>query len=75
MSRSNLYKKCMCMTGKSPVDILQDVRIRNAIVLLENSSLTISEIAYSVGYSDPRYFSSRFRKLTSKSPTEYKSGQ
>ena len=70
ISRSNMYRKCLALTGKSPVDILQEVRIQNSIHLLKQTDLTISEIAYKVGYNDPRYFSNRFRKMTGVSPTE-----
>jgi len=69
-SRSQLYKKCMALTGKTPVDIIQEVRMQNALNLLKNTTLNISEIAYEVGYSDPKYFSSRFKKMIGKTPSE-----
>jgi len=69
-SRSQLYKKCLALTGKTPVDIIQEVRMQNALNLLKNTTLNISEIAYEVGYSDPKYFSGRFKKMIGKTPSE-----
>lgn len=70
MSRANLYRKCIALTGKNPSDLLQEIRINNAIELLKNTDLSVSEIAYTVGYSDPRYFSTRFKTYTGKTPSE-----
>jgi YesN/AraC family two-component response regulator len=70
LSRSQLYKKCLVLTGKSPVDIVQEIRMQNALNLLKNTSLSVSDIAYSVGYSDPRYFSNRFKKMIGTTPSE-----
>ncbi|HOS83845.1 MAG TPA: two-component regulator propeller domain-containing protein [Bacteroidales bacterium] len=75
ISRSNMYRKCVALTGKTPVDILQEVRIQNSIHLLKQTDLTISEIAYKVGYNDPRYFSNRFKKMTGVSPSEIREKQ
>jgi len=75
LSRSQLYKKCLALTGKSPVDIVQEIRMQNALNLLKSTSLTISEIAYSVGYSDPRYFSNRFKKMIGATPSELRERQ
>ena len=75
LSRSQLYKKCLALTGKSPVDIVQEIRMQNAIHLIKSTSLNISEIAYSVGYSDPRYFSNRFKKMIGTTPTELREKQ
>jgi signal transduction histidine kinase/DNA-binding response OmpR family regulator len=70
LSRSQVYKKSIALTGKTPVDIIQEVRMQNALNLLKNTTLSISEIAYSVGYSDPRYFSARFKKMIGVIPSE-----
>jgi len=59
-------------TGKSPMQYLQQVRIENAQELLKTSNLSISEVAYSVGYPDNSYFSTVFRKAISLSPKEYR---
>lgn len=53
-------------------DYINLVRIKNAKVLLESSDLTVSEIAYTVGFSDSGYFSAVFKKAVGSSPREYK---
>lgn len=59
-------------TGKSPMQYLQQIRIDNAKELLKSTNLSISEVAYSVGYPDSSYFSALFRKQISLSPKEYR---
>ena len=59
-------------TGKTPMQYLQQVRIDNAKELLKTSNLSISEVAFSVGYPDSSYFSALFRKTISLSPKQYR---
>jgi len=59
-------------TGLSPQEFLLKYRMKMACVLLESSSLTIKEIATSVGYSDQLAFSRLFKKHMDISPTEYR---
>lgn len=56
-------------------EYINSVRIKNAKILLDSSELNVSEIAYSVGFSDSGYFSSVFKKTTGLSPLEYKKRQ
>lgn len=58
-------------TGETFTSALTKKRIEKAKVLLENTSKKTYEIAASVGYSDPHYFSSAFKKMTGMTPTEY----
>ncbi len=58
--------------GKTPMQYLQEVRIGQAQELLKKSNLTVSEIAFSVGYQDVSYFSGLFRRLNSVTPGEYR---
>ncbi|MFM7022813.1 MAG: response regulator [Flavobacteriales bacterium] len=69
MSRSSLYRKLHSITGKSPLDLLQMFRLQKAHDLLLHSSLNISEIAYTVGYTDPGYFSTRFKEFYNVAPS------
>ncbi|MCX6181930.1 MAG: response regulator [Bacteroidetes bacterium] len=69
MSKSTLYRKLKSITGKSAVDIIQEFRLQKAHTLLSNSSMNISEIAYSVGYTDPGYFSTRFKERFNIAPS------
>jgi len=75
ISRVHLYKKLLNLTGKSPVEFIRFVRLKKAADLLTNSSLTISEIAYQVGFSDPRYFSKQFKVEFNTLPTRFRDGK
>lgn len=68
----SLNRRFKQASGKSPIQYLQQVRIDNAKELLKTSNLSISEIAYSVGYPDNSYFSALFKKIMSLSPKEYR---
>jgi AraC-like DNA-binding protein len=71
-SRVHLYKKMSSITGKTPVEFIRLVRLKRAAQLLRESQLTVSEIAYQVGFTDPRYFSKIFKAEYSKLPSHYK---
>jgi signal transduction histidine kinase/ligand-binding sensor domain-containing protein/DNA-binding response OmpR family regulator len=71
ISRSQLYKKVKGLTGLSVSIFTRNIRLRKAAVLLKSNALTISEVAYQVGFSDPGYFTKCFREMYSKSPSEY----
>ncbi|WP_044220483.1 helix-turn-helix domain-containing protein [Flammeovirga pacifica] len=58
--------------GATVVEFIKKERLKKARGLLESSSYNISEIAYQVGYSDPKYFSKSFRKEYSTTPTQYR---
>lgn len=58
--------------GETFIDYLTHVRIRKAIELLRSTSLTASEIAYRIGYQNPRYFYSVFRKVVGQPPNEFR---
>ena len=66
---SKLFKQ---ETGENYVEYLSRVRIENAKKMLSDSESSIKEISYSVGFSDPNYFSRAFKKYEGVSPTEYK---
>jgi enediyne biosynthesis protein E4 len=56
MSRVHLYKKLQALTGKSPLEFIRNIRLQHAAQLLEKSQLTVSEVAYKVGFNNPKYF-------------------
>jgi len=72
MSRVNLYKKMLAITGKSPIEFIRIIRLKRSVQLLEKSQLSISEIAYEVGFNTPRYFSKYFKEEYKLTPSEYK---
>lgn len=51
---------------------LEDIRLRKARELLENSRMSIQEVALLVGYKDQNYFARSFRKVYGMSPREYR---
>ena len=70
LSRVQLYRKVKALTGKSPVEIVREMRLQRAHQLLSDSSLTISEIAYRVGFSSPSYFTKCYKDQFGTSPTK-----
>jgi len=62
MSRVALYKKLLSLTGKAPLDFIRTIRMKRAAQLLEKTQMTVSEIAYEVGFSNPKYFTKYFKK-------------
>jgi len=58
--------------GTTPMRYLTEQRLSRALILLEDQSMTIKEIACKVGYDDPLYFSRLFRKYSGKSPKQHR---
>jgi len=71
MSRPVLFRKTKMLTGLSVIDLIRNVRLKKAEMLLKQKKLSISEIAFTVGFSDPKYFSKSFRNQYGKPPTQY----
>lgn len=71
VSRSHLYRVFMSNVGQSPIDYLTHYRISEACSLLKNSTLSIAEIAVSVGFFDQFYFSRVFKKVKKVPPSKY----
>lgn len=62
LSRVQLYRKVKAMTGSSVVDLLRKARLAKARRLLEIRSMSVSEVAYEVGFSAPSYFTKCFKE-------------
>lgn len=58
--------------GKSFLELLTEIRVKNAEILLKNPKYKAYEVAIAVGFNDPKYFSQVFKKYTGKSPSDYK---
>ncbi len=71
MSRPVLYRKLKQMTDLSVIELINVLRLRKAAQLLANGDFTISQVAYHVGFSDPKYFGKSFKSYFGKSPSEY----
>lgn len=71
MSKSSLYRKIKSMTGLSPIEFIRNIRLKHACNMLKDKSNSISDVAYSVGFSDPKYFTSCFKSEFGVTPSEY----
>lgn len=71
VSRSLLYKKLTATIDQSANDFINSIRIKKAALLLLDGNQRVSEVAYQVGFNDPKYFSKSFKKYFGMSPTEY----
>lgn len=61
MSRGQLYKKIVSLTGNTPSEFIRAIRLKRSAQLLRSSQLNISEISYAVGFKDPKYFTKIFK--------------
>ena len=71
MSRVHLYKKLLQITGKTPIEFIRVIRLKRAAQLLRESQLHVSEIAYEVGFNNPKYFSRYFKEEFGVLPSAY----
>ncbi len=71
MGRTSMYNKIKGLTGKSPVELIQDFRMEKATYYLKSGQYSVSETSYKVGFSDPGYFSRSFKKHFGISPADY----
>jgi signal transduction histidine kinase/DNA-binding response OmpR family regulator/streptogramin lyase len=71
MSQKTFYRKFKSLTGLTPVEFVRDMRMQRAKQLLDGGGNNISEVAYNVGFSNPKYFSTCFREKYHVSPSEY----
>ncbi|MBQ7420964.1 MAG: response regulator, partial [Prevotella sp.] len=72
LGRTVFYGKLKSIVGMTPVDFLKHIRIQRAEQLVANSDENFSQIAYAVGFSDPKYFSKCFKKQTGMTPSDYR---
>ena len=72
MSRVHLYKRLLSLTGTTPSEFIRPIRLRRGEQLLRQSQLSVSEIAYKVGFNHPRYFTKYFKEMYGMMPSQYK---
>ena len=71
MSRATLFRKMRSVIGMSPTDFIRNTRLKRAAQLITEGRLSVTEIAYSVGYSSPGHFTKSFKKEFGVLPTQY----
>ncbi len=72
LSRSYFSRKFLKVTGKKPIDFIRAIRMKHGRRLIEESRRPVSEIAYMLGYRNPKLFSIHFREEFGKTPADFK---
>ena len=72
LGRSVFYERLKSLVGVSPIDFLRQLRMQRAKELIKRSSMNVSQVAYAVGFTDPKYFTKCFKKETGMTPSEYR---
>ncbi|NER17065.1 hybrid sensor histidine kinase/response regulator transcription factor [Spongiivirga citrea] len=71
VSRMQLHRKLVALTGMSTSAFIRSQRLQLATEMLKNSDQTINEIAYAIGFNTPTYFMRCFKETFGKTPSEY----
>lgn len=71
MSRVHLYKKLLSITGRSPIEFIRVIRLKRAAQLLRDKQQNVSDVAYAVGFNNPKYFSRYFKDEFGVLPSVY----
>ena len=72
--RTVFFKKIKALTGQTPADYIKTLRMNRAAELLQDETITVAEVCYKVGISDPHYFAKVFRQQFGISPKKYQQG-
>lgn len=70
MSHNSLITKIRESFGQKPIELITAIRMQAAQEMLQKSSYSVSEIAYRLGYNDPKYFARVYKKVIGKTPSE-----
>ncbi|MEE9364427.1 MAG: two-component regulator propeller domain-containing protein [Cellulophaga sp.] len=73
MSRSLVYNKLKALTDQSTSEFIRTIKLKKAGKLIQETKLTISEIAFELGFNDIKYFRQCFKKLFNENPSQYRS--
>lgn len=75
LSRSQLHRKMISITGQAPGEFIRIIKLRHAAEMLLKKKLSVTQIAYEIGFSSPAQFSRAFSKQFNCTPSEYSSKQ
>ena len=70
-NEKQLYRKIKQFTGLSAVEYIRSIRLKKAALLLQTGNFTVSEVMYSVGFSNASYFTRAFAAMYKMTPSEY----
>jgi transcriptional regulator GlxA family with amidase domain len=59
------------LTGKTPLEFMRTIRLQHAAQLLEKSQLSVREVAYKVGFNNPKYFTKYFKEHYNILPSDF----
>jgi signal transduction histidine kinase/ligand-binding sensor domain-containing protein/DNA-binding response OmpR family regulator len=71
LSRGQVYKKIKAITGQSAVEFVRNIRLKQAVKLMETRKYSLSEIAYQTGFASPSYFTRSFKDHYGKAPSDF----
>ncbi len=71
VSRSQLHRKLLAITSQAPGEFLRTFRLKRAATLILEKRLSITQIAFEVGFSSPSHFTKAFRQQFNCLPTEF----
>ena len=74
-SRTVFFKKMKALTGQTPADYIKTMRMNRAAEMLKEETITVAEVCYKVGISDPHYFAKVFKQQFGVSPKKYQQGE
>ena len=73
--RSVFFKKVKALTGQTPAEYIRTLRMERAAEMLREETITVAEVCYKVGISDPHYFTKVFKQQFGISPKKYQQGK
>lgn len=71
MSRTSFYNKIKALTGEPPAELIRNIRMKEAAILLKTQEYTVSEVSDKLGFADPKYFADTFKKYYGVPPRDY----
>jgi len=71
ISTSSMYRKLKILTNQSPTEFIRYIRLKKAIVLMNDGNTNVDEIGYAIGFNSHSYFTSSFKKQFGKTPSDY----
>jgi len=71
LSRTTLYKRILSATGTTPISFIRNFRMKRAAQLLEKTKHNVAEVAYMVGFNNPKYFARYFKEVYGMLPSVY----
>ena len=72
MSRAQIHRKVKALTGQSTSIFIRQIRLNKAKKLLKSTDLNIAQVAFEVGFRDPKYFSKTFIEAFGQKPKDFK---